>query len=128
MFLVCAMLLAIRGATGAVAIYLPYEQYWAEDRLFYSLDTLPEFLTLVILSWPGFMGRMAQSYPKSLQKHKNKKQTSKAETARERSQQSQRQGMNGSTAQSSVNVDSRAQDGRVSYSGQHAGNGLASQV
>lgn len=65
LFFACAMFLAIRGATGAVAIYLPYQQYWIEDRLFYSLDTFPEYLVLLILSWPAFMARMAQAYPRA---------------------------------------------------------------
>ena len=66
-FFVCAVFLAVRGATGAVAIYLPYQQYWAKDRLFYPLDTFPEYLTLLILSWPAFMARMAQAYPRAAQ-------------------------------------------------------------
>ena len=74
-FFVCAMFLAIRGATGAVAIYLPYQQYWVEDRLFYPLDTLPEYLTLLILSWPAFMARMAQAYPGAAQGQGKKKST-----------------------------------------------------
>lgn len=77
MFFICAMFLAIRGATGCVAIYLPmqYEKYWAEDKYFYPLDTLPEFIVLVIMSWPAFLARMAQSWPKSLKledKYKDK--------------------------------------------------------
>ena len=34
MFFVCAVFLAIRGATGCAAIYLPmqYEKYWAQDK------------------------------------------------------------------------------------------------
>ena len=82
MFFVCTIFLAIRGATGAVAIYIPYQQYWAEDRLYYPLDTLPEYLILIILSWPAFMARMAQSYPKALQdqgKKKKDKQKKKGE-------------------------------------------------
>ena len=78
MFLVCAMFLAIRGATGATALYLPYGQYWEEDRLFYPLDTLPEFITLIILSWPAFLARMAQSYPKALQDQGKEEDGSKA--------------------------------------------------
>lgn len=77
MFFICAMFLAIRGATGCVAIYLPmkYEKYWAEDKYFYPLDTLPELIVLVIMSWPAFLARMAQSWPKSLKiedKYKDK--------------------------------------------------------
>ena len=76
-FFVCGMFLAIRGATGCVAIYVPdrYEKYWAEDKYYYPLDSLPEFIVLVILSWPAFFARMAQSWPKSLQvsdKYKDK--------------------------------------------------------
>jgi len=77
MFFICAVFLAIRGATGCVAIYLPmqYEKYWAEDKYFYPLDTLPELIVLVIMSWPAFLARMAQSWPKSLKiedKYKDK--------------------------------------------------------
>ena len=77
MFFICGMFLAVRGATGCVAIYLPmkYEKYWAEDKYFYPLDTLPELIVLVIMSWPAFLARMAQSWPKSLKiedKYKDK--------------------------------------------------------
>ena len=77
MFFVCGMFLAIRGATGCVAIYLPYQQYWAQDKYYYPLDALPEYIVLVILSWPGFLARMAQSWPKSPQmkdKYRDKSQ------------------------------------------------------
>ena len=56
-----------------VAIYIPYETYWTEDRKFYPLDTLPEFLCLVVLCWPFLMARMGQSWPKgNLQDKKGK--------------------------------------------------------
>lgn len=80
LFPVCAALLAVRGATGCVAIYIPYEYYWIQDRLFYPLDSLPEFCVLVILVWPCLMARMAQSWPRPVQdvkgdtKGKGKKQ------------------------------------------------------
>ena len=71
------MFLAIRGATACVAIYLleQYEKYWLEDKYYYPMDTLPEFIVLAILSWPALFARMAQSWPKSLQvsdKYKDK--------------------------------------------------------
>ena len=82
MFFVCAMFLAIRGATGAVAIYLPYQRYWVEDRLYYPLDTFPEYLTLLILSWPAFLAQMAQAYPRATQgQGKNKDKGDSAQTA-----------------------------------------------
>lgn len=77
MFFVCAVFLAIRGATGCAAIYLPmqYEKYWAQDKYFYPLDTLPKLIVLVIMSWPAFLAQTAQSWPKSLKtedKYKDK--------------------------------------------------------
>ena len=63
--MVCDCLLAIRAATGVVAIYEPYEQYWIDDTKYYALDTLPEFLALCILVCPTLMARMAQAYPKT---------------------------------------------------------------
>lgn len=90
MFFICAMLLAIRGATGVVAIYLPYQQYWVEDRLFYPLDTFPEYLTLIMLSWPAFMAQMAQAYPRATKGQSNKK--GNADTG---SKADQQQGANG---------------------------------
>ena len=76
-FFVCGAFLAVRGATACAAIYLleQTEKYWLEDKYYYPLNTLPEFIVLVILSWPAFFARMAQSWPKSLQvgdKHKDK--------------------------------------------------------
>ena len=76
-FFVCGAFLAIRGATACAAIYLleQYEKLWLEDKYYYPLDTLPEFIVLVILLWPAFFARMAQSWPKTLQvsnKHKDK--------------------------------------------------------
>lgn len=59
--------LAIKGATGAASIHLPYQPYWVEDSLFYPLDTSPECLVLLILSWPAVLGRMAQAYPGAAQ-------------------------------------------------------------
>ena len=90
MFFICAAFLAIRGATGAVAIYIPYQQYWVEDRLFYPLDTFPEYLTLIILSWPAFMARMAQAYPRAAQGPGNKKGNADTD-----SKEDQQQGANG---------------------------------
>ena len=76
MFFVCGIFLAVRGAAGCVAIYLPekYMKIWVEDKYFYPLDTLPEYIVLVILCWPAFLARMAQSWPNSLliQKHGKK--------------------------------------------------------
>lgn len=40
------------------------EQYWSDDYRFYSLDTFPEFCTLVICCWPGLFARMAQQWPR----------------------------------------------------------------
>ena len=76
MFFVCGIFLAVRGAAGCVAIYIPekYMKIWVEDKYFYPLDTLPEYIVLVILCWPAFLARMAQSFPNSLlvQKHGKK--------------------------------------------------------
>ena len=65
LFVVCACFLAIRGATGVVAIYIPYEEYWVDDVRFYLLDTLPEYLVLIIMVWPAMMARMGQNWPKA---------------------------------------------------------------
>ena len=61
LFVVCACFLAIRDATGVVAIYIPYEEYWVDDVRFYLLDTLPEYLVLIIMVWPAMMARMGQT-------------------------------------------------------------------
>ncbi|KAK9794911.1 hypothetical protein WJX73_005103 [Symbiochloris irregularis] len=66
LFLVCALLLAIRGSTGVVAIYpSPYEEYWIYDYRFYSLDTLPELCALAICCWPALFARMGQAWPRA---------------------------------------------------------------
>jgi len=65
LFVVCACLLAIQGATGVVAIYIPYEDYWVDDVKFYLLDTLPEYLVLIIMVYPAMMARMGQNWPKA---------------------------------------------------------------
>lgn len=65
LFAVCACFLAIRDATGVVAIYIPYEEYWVDDVRFYLLDTLPEYLVLIIMVWPAMMARMGQNCPKA---------------------------------------------------------------
>lgn len=74
---VCAVLLIIRGATGCVAIYIPYEYYWIQDRLFYPLDTLPEFCVLCILVWPCLMAQIAQAWPHPKQDDNNGKKSQK---------------------------------------------------
>lgn len=65
LFVICACFLAIRGATGVVAIYIPYEEYWVDDVRFYLLDTLPEYLVLIIMVWPAMLARMGQIWPKA---------------------------------------------------------------
>ena len=65
LFVVCACFLAIRGATGVVAVYNSYEEYWVDDVRFYLLDTLPEYLVLIIMVWPAMMARMGQNWPKA---------------------------------------------------------------
>ena len=62
--LVCDCLLAIRAATGVVALYTPYKQIWINDVSYYLLDTLPECLALCILVYPTLLARIAQAYPK----------------------------------------------------------------
>lgn len=61
----CLLFLALRGITGCLAIYPSHEQYWVEDYLYYSMDTFPEFLNLVILCWPTLLARMGQAYPRA---------------------------------------------------------------
>lgn len=48
-----------------VAIYIPYEDYWVDDVKFYLLDTLPEYLVLIIMVYPAMMARMGQNWPKA---------------------------------------------------------------
>lgn len=56
-----------------VAIYIPYEDYWVDDVKFYLLDTLPEYLVLIIMVYPAMMARMGQNWPKATKgKHKGK--------------------------------------------------------
>lgn len=56
-----------------MAIYPSKEQYWVEDYLYYSMDTLPEFLALIILCWPTLMARIGQGYPRATDPEKAKK-------------------------------------------------------
>ncbi|KAK9835287.1 hypothetical protein WJX84_003122 [Apatococcus fuscideae] len=69
----CLIFLALRGTTGALAIYPSKERFWVEDYLYYSLDTLPEFLTALILCWPTLMARIGQGYPRATDPEKAKK-------------------------------------------------------
>ena len=69
----CLILLALRGITGALAIYPSKERFWVEDYLYYSMDTLPELLTAAILCWPTLMARIGQSYPRATDPEKVKK-------------------------------------------------------
>jgi len=48
-----------------VAIYIPYEDFWVDDVKFYLLDTLPEYLVLIIMVYPAMMARMGQNWPKA---------------------------------------------------------------
>ena len=130
MFFVSAMFLAIRGATGAVAIYIPYQQYWVEDRLFYPLDTFPEYLTLVILSWPAFMARMAQSYPRALQdqgKNRKDRQKRKGKTGPGQQQEAGGHASGGLANGKQADEERTAASGALT-NGQHAGNGQVSQL
>lgn len=103
LFPLCLALLAIRGATGVVAIYIPYESYWIEDRKFYPLDTLPEFLCLVVQCWPCLMARMAQSWPKGrLQDKKGKVHDS--EQARSQQEQGNQANTSGSQNKQDANT------------------------
>ena len=74
---VCAAVLIIRGATGCVAIYIPYEYYWIQDRLYYPLDSLPELCVLCILVWPCLMARIAQAWPHAKQDNNKGKKSQK---------------------------------------------------
>lgn len=56
-----------------MAIYPSKGQYWVEDYLYYSMDTLPEFLALTILCWPTLMARIGQGYPRATDPEKAKK-------------------------------------------------------
>lgn len=56
-----------------MAIYPSKEQSWVEDYLYYSMDTLPEFLALTILCWPTLMARIGQGYPRATDPEKAKK-------------------------------------------------------
>lgn len=69
----CLVFLALRGTTGALAIYPSKERFWVEDYLYYSMDTLPELLTAAILCWPTLMARIGQSYPRATNPEKVKK-------------------------------------------------------
>ena len=75
--LVCDCLLAIRAATGVVALYSPYQHLWINDVSYYMLDTLPELLALCILVAPTMLARIAQVYPKPPQSKEKSKEKSK---------------------------------------------------
>ena len=78
--LVCDCLLAIRAATGVVALYSPYQHLWINDVSYYLLDTLPELLALCILVAPTMLARIAQVYPKPPKSKKNSKKKSKQDS------------------------------------------------
>ena len=47
----------IRACTGVTALYETKVFVWAEDKYFYPLDVLPDFLVLGVLCWPKLLAR-----------------------------------------------------------------------
>ena len=71
-----------------IAIYTPYEEYWVDDVRYYLLDTLPEYMALVIMVWPALMARMGQNWPKATNgKDKGKDKGNQRERQRQRQRQ-----------------------------------------
>ena len=62
-FIPVSAILLIRAANGAVALYTNKEFAWADDTWFYCLDTLPEFMSLVVLCWPKLLARSSFLLP-----------------------------------------------------------------
>lgn len=46
-----------------------------EDAKYYSLDSLPEFGSLLIQCWPGLFARMAQQFPRATVQQGKRKST-----------------------------------------------------
>ena len=67
-FIPAVLLLMVRATAGVVPIYGSKRFVWGDDTWFYLLDTLPEFLSLVILCWPKLLARSILIIPSFLAK------------------------------------------------------------
>ena len=54
----------VRGAAGVCATYMGKEWVWLQDKYFYPLDSLFEFIVLAIMLWPALLARIACAWPK----------------------------------------------------------------
>ena len=72
---VCSCLQLVRGATGVTALYKNKEYVWIQDKYFYTLDTLFEFVVLAIMLWPALLARIACAWPKEPRAQKNNAET-----------------------------------------------------
>lgn len=62
----CSGLQMVRGAAGVCATYMGKEWVWLQDKYFYPLDSLFEFIVLAIIMmlWPALLARIACAWPK----------------------------------------------------------------
>ena len=61
---VCSCLLLVRGSAGVCAVYMKKEWVWLQDKYFYSLDTLSEFIVVTTMLWPTLLARIACAWPR----------------------------------------------------------------